>query len=152
MAPRSSRSVSTVTDESTAPVTDESTSAAEGGDATPATEQLAEPAPELTPERQAEAAKIAERKAKAKERREHIRREQEEAGLVLKREYTTADGATFKTKREAAIHIAVLKFRDLISGNPLITAEGYTVDPESLSNWLRTHKDAVASYLREVKD
>ena len=134
MASRSSRSTPTVTDESTAG------------------ETAAASAPELTPEEQAKAAKIAERKAYAKERRERIKAELEAAGLILKREYTTADGATFKTKREAANHIAVLKFRELVASNPLNDNNGYAVDPETVSDWLRTHKGAVSSYLRLLKD
>jgi hypothetical protein len=131
-----------VTDESTAPATDEST----------AGETAAASAPELTTEEQAKAAKVAKRKAYAKERRERVKAEQEAAGLILKREYTTADGATFKTKREAANHIAVLKFRELVASNPLNDNNGYAVDPGTISDWLRTHKDAVSSYLRLLKD
>lgn len=102
--------------------------------------------------RLADEAKIAERRAYAKERRERIKAEREAAGLILNREYTTADGATFKTKREAVMHIAVLKFRELIESQPLNSNDGYPVDPEAIADWLKTHKESVLAFLREVKN
>jgi hypothetical protein len=100
----------------------------------------------------AEAAKIAERKAYAKARRERIKAEQEAAGLVLKREYTTADGSVFTNRKDAAKHIAVLKFRDLIAASPLMDGNGYAVPEQNVSDWLHANRKEVQSFLRMFKD
>jgi hypothetical protein len=131
MAPRKTTPKTNVTEETTPViVTGEAAAAA--------------PAPTLTPEQEA---KIAERKAK----REQKRAEEEAAGLILRREYTTADGATFKTKGAAAAHIATLKFRETIESFPLLHSSGYATDPVTITDWLQANREAITAYLRKVK-
>jgi hypothetical protein len=141
-------------------MTDETSLPPVASDATETTgdESTVAPAPaeSLTPEAQAEAdaeaAKIAERKAGAKARRERIKAEQEAAGLMLKREYTTADGSVFTNRKDAAKHIAVLKFREVIAASPLMDGNGYAVPEQNVSDWLHVNRKEVQSFLRMFKD
>jgi hypothetical protein len=141
-------------------MTDETSLPPVASDATETTgdESTVAPAPaeSLTPEAQAEAdaeaAKIAERKAYAKARRERIKAEQEAAGLMLKREYTTADGSVFTNRKDAAKHIAVLKFREVIAASPLMDGNGYAVPEQNVSDWLHVNRKEVQSFLRMFKD
>jgi hypothetical protein len=154
MAPRSTRSTKSdpMTDESNLPAATPDAAEATGDESTGATATTETLTPEAQAAADAEAAKIAERKAYAKARRERIKAEQEAAGLVLKREYTTADGSVFTNRKDAAKHIAVLKFRELISSNPLTDANGYAVPEQHVSDWLHANRKEVQSFLRMFKD
>lgn len=95
------------------------------------------------------------RRAYAKARRERIRAEQEAAGLVLRREYTTADGQTFTNKKDAARHIAMLNFITFVENQapfqPIINEEVVTVGADAIAGWLEANSKAVGDFLRMVK-
>lgn len=118
-------------------------------DPAPMAEETA-PAPALS---QKELDAIEKRKAYSKARRERIKAEQEAAGLILKREYRTADGAVFTNKKDAARHIATLAFTEYVQANPFapeIDGAAVNVPAPVLAAWIEAHREYLLPYLRSV--
>lgn len=151
MATRSTRKapVMDAPDEST-PTTDPSTVLDESTLSDPSTV----PAPEAPVLSDKEREAIEKRKAYSKARRDKIRAAQEAAGLILKREYRTADGAVFTNKADAAKHIATLAFREYVQANPFAPEiEGYGAVPipaDALAAWIVGNRDHLLPFLRGV--
>lgn len=150
MATRSSRKTSPVTDPESGCSPDES----DMTDQVVAHEEAATasaPAPLSAEEKEALAA--AKRKEYSKKRRDKIRAAQEAAGLILKREYRTADGAVFTNKKDAARHVATLAFQEYVTDNPfvpVIDGAPITVPADVLAHYIETHRAYLLSYLRSV--
>ena len=98
---------------------------------------------------------VEKRRAYQKARRERLKQEQEAAGLVAQKGFMTADGATFRTKKEAARHIAYCKFQTHVAeeGKLLYSEGGVTqeVPSGSLALWLEMNRAQVLEVLKSVK-
>ena len=143
MATRSSRKPNPVTESESTFAPDESIMADESG----ASINL----PLSAEEKEALAAE--KRKAYSKARRDKIRAAQEAAGLILKREYRTADGAVFTNKKDAARHVATLAFQEYVEANPftpIIDGAPITVGSDVLAHWIESHRAYLLPYLRSI--